>query len=200
MQLGIGSILACSALTVFEPGTHDIRMTQQESTTHGVGIGTRTCLLGRQSLSLVNRSVPMATTAHQEMKDFWKKNQELGRPSSPWVIYRPHLPMLTSLTHRMTGIAMGVALYGISIGLFVAPGDFPSYMEFVKSLQLSPIILFPFKTVMAFPLVYHYMNGIRHLTWDAGRGFKLATQYKTGWSIVGGSAFIAALLASMSYW
>jgi len=63
----------------------------------------------------------------------------------------------------MFDVMSSIALYGISIGLFVAPGDFPSYMEFVKSLQLSPIILFPFKTVMAFPLVYHYMNGIRHL-------------------------------------
>ena len=63
-------------------------------------------------------------------------------------------------------VASPSALYAISIGLFVAPGEFPSYIEFVKSLHLSPMILFPMKTVMAFPLVYHYLNGIRHLVSD----------------------------------
>jgi len=33
-------------------------------------------------------SAPMAMTAHDEMKLFWKKNQELKRPNSPWWIYR----------------------------------------------------------------------------------------------------------------
>lgn len=53
--------------------------------------------------------------------------------------------------------------YAFSIATFVAPGDFPSYVEFIKNLQLPMALLFPAKTVMAFPLVYHYINGIRHL-------------------------------------
>ena len=55
------------------------------------------------------------------------------------------------------------ALYAISVGVVVAPGDFPSYLEAVKNLQLATPILFTAKALMAFPLVYHYCNGLRHL-------------------------------------
>ena len=148
---------------------------------------------------LLRSSVPMATSAHEEMKKFWNKNQKLGRPSSPWTIYWPHLPMMTSLTHRTTGIIMGVVLYAFSVGIAIAPGDFPSYVEAVKNLQLSPAILFTAKSLMAFPLVYHYLNGIRHLTWDMGKGFEMKTQYKTGYTIVSSSVAISALLGSLAY-
>lgn len=56
-----------------------------------------------------------------------------------------------------------LAFYAFSIGVFLAPGDFPSYVEFIKNLEISPALLFPAKTIVAFPLVYHYINGIRHL-------------------------------------
>ncbi|ESO07339.1 hypothetical protein HELRODRAFT_76590, partial [Helobdella robusta] len=139
-------------------------------------------------------------SAFNEMQRFWDKNLALGRPNSPWVIYRPHLPMITSFCHRVTGIAMGVVFYAFSIGVFLAPGDFPSYVEFVKNLQLPQLFLFPAKTIVAFPLVYHYINGIRHLTWDAGHGFELKTQYKSGAIIMTSSILISALLASIAYW
>jgi len=148
---------------------------------------------------LMRSSVPMATSAHDEMKKFWDKNQKLGRPSSPWIIYWPHLPMMTSLTHRTTGIVMGVMLYSISVGLAVSPGDFPSYIEAVKNWQLATPLLFTAKSVMAFPLVYHYINGLRHLTWDSGKGFEMKTQYKTGYTVIGSAITISALLASLSY-
>lgn len=38
-----------------------------------------------------DRSAPMAMSAHDEMKLFWKKNLELKRPNSPWWIYRLYL-------------------------------------------------------------------------------------------------------------
>jgi len=111
----------------------------------------------------------------------------------------PHLPMMTSLTHRTTGIVMGVVLYAAAVGLSVAPGDFPSYIEAAKNLQLATPLLFTAKSLMAFPLVYHYLNGLRHLSWDAGKGFEMKTQYKTGWLAVGGSITLSALLASITY-
>jgi len=163
-------------------------------------LAARPFLLSQQSLFLGRWSAPMASTAHAEMKEFWKKNIDLGRPNSPWQIYKPHLPMLTSLCHRATGITMGVVLYTASIAVFVAPGDVTSYIEFVKGLQLSPLILFPAKAIAAFPLVYHYINGIRHLTWDAGHGYELKTQYKSGTIIVTSAILISALFASMAYW
>jgi len=160
---------------------------------------TRPWLAMHQSTIILRSSVPMATSAHDEMKKFWVKNQKLNRPSSPWIIYWPHLPMMTSLTHRTTGIIMGVVLYAFSVGVVLAPGDFPSYIEAVKNLQLATPVLFTAKALMAFPLCYHYLNGIRHLSWDAGKGFEMKTQYKTGYVIVGTSCALAALLASLAY-
>ena len=31
---------------------------------------------------------PMASTAQDQMKAYWKKNLDLQRPNSPWMIYR----------------------------------------------------------------------------------------------------------------
>jgi len=144
-------------------------------------------------------TAPMAMSAHEEMKKFWKKNTTSGRPSSPWIIFWPHLPMMTSLTHRTTGIIMGVALYGISLGLLAKSGDFPSYIEAVKNLHIATPVMWLGKGLIAFPLVYHYINGIRHLSWDAGKGFEMKTQYKTGYLAFGSAITLSALIASITY-
>jgi len=107
--------------------------------------------------------------------------------------------MMTSLTHRTTGIVMGVALYGLSVGLLLKSGDFPSYVESIKNAQLAAPLMFTAKSVMAFPLVYHYINGIRHLSWDAGKGFEMKTQYKTGYLVVTSAITVSLLVASITY-
>lgn len=72
-------------------------------------------LLGRGSAGLA-RSAPRANcatservraVAEKEMNAYWTKNYQLGRPWSPHLtVYKAELPMLTSLAHRATGIAM----------------------------------------------------------------------------------------------
>ena len=41
-------------------------------------------------------------------------------------------------------------------------------------------------------LSYHLCNGLRHLLWDTGRGFDLATVYRTGYAVIAGSLLITA--------
>uniref|UniRef100_A0A8D0C1N9 Succinate dehydrogenase cytochrome b560 subunit, mitochondrial n=1 Tax=Salvator merianae TaxID=96440 RepID=A0A8D0C1N9_SALMN len=125
--------------------------------------------------------VPMATTAKEEMARFWEKNTQSKRPLSPHVtIYRWSLPMMMSISHRGTGIAMslGVSLFGLSA--LVLPGHFADYIELIKSLHLSPALIFSAKFALAFPLTYHTWNGIRHLAWDMGKGFKIPQVYQSG--------------------
>lgn len=107
--------------------------------------------------------------------------------------------MLTSLTHRTTGIIMGISLYGIAAALFFSPGDFTSYIHMVQGWELNPAIRFLGKSIVAFPLIYHYINGIRHLSWDWGIGYELGTQYKTGYSISLTAIILAALAGSAAY-
>ena len=33
-------------------------------------------------------------------------------------------------------------------------------------------------------LVYHLLNGIRHLLWDAGIGFEIPEFYASGWTVL----------------
>jgi succinate dehydrogenase (ubiquinone) cytochrome b560 subunit len=41
------------------------------------------------------------------------------------------------------------------------------------------------KFAVAMPFFFHSVNGLRHLAWDFGVGFKNPTVAKTGWAAVG---------------
>jgi len=72
------------------------------------------------------------------------------------------LVVMNATVNSVIGLDVSV-LYATSITVALAPGDVTSYVEFLKNLQLSSTIWFPIKATCAFPLVYHYINGIRHL-------------------------------------
>ena len=40
------------------------------------------------------------------------------------------------------------------------------------------------KLSIAFPFFFHSLNGLRHLSWDLGLGFKNKTVIQTGWSVI----------------
>ncbi|XP_025101060.1 succinate dehydrogenase cytochrome b560 subunit, mitochondrial-like [Pomacea canaliculata] len=152
----------------------------------------RQCLLQRQSI-FGGKRVAMASSAYEEMRSFWEKNRQLNRPLSPFLtVYKPHLAMMTSLTHRVTGVVMQCSVAAISITLLLLPGDFTTYLEMIRNLNLSPIIIYGAKIVLAFPVTYHFLNGIRHLAWDAGMGFELKTLYKTGYFVMGLTALVVS--------
>ncbi|XP_015266094.1 PREDICTED: succinate dehydrogenase cytochrome b560 subunit, mitochondrial, partial [Gekko japonicus] len=90
------------------------------------------------------------------------------------------LPMAMSIIHRGTGVAMslGVSLFGLSA--LILPGQFPDYLDFVRSLNVPAALIYSGKFALAFPLTYHTWNGIRHLAWDMGKGFKIPQVYQSG--------------------
>lgn len=72
---------------------------------------------------------------------------------------------MTSFTHGHSS-EYALMLSGVSaasIALLAIPGDFTHCIQVIKDLQLHPYILYTAKSIMAWPLVYHYINGIRHL-------------------------------------
>ncbi|XP_045209951.1 succinate dehydrogenase cytochrome b560 subunit, mitochondrial-like [Mercenaria mercenaria] len=159
--------------------------------------------LGRQTLAskhqgvfcMIKSSGPMSTMqAYKQMEEFWAKNRKLKRPLSPHLrIYKPELPMMTSLAHRVTGIAMALTVSGASCFLFLASGvgDFTYWLSLVQSLELGPAIIIGMKYLLAFPVCYHYINGIRHLAWDWAWGFGLQKLYKTGYFAITLSFIVA---------
>merc|ERR1719233_1268333 len=100
--------------------------------------------------------------------------------------------MNTSLMHRITGSALTTTLYVFGYTICVLPGDYATYLNMIKDLSLGPVLITSAKFVLAYPLAYHALNGVRHLSYDFGKGFDLPTTYKTGWFAIIGAAVVAA--------
>lgn len=92
------------------------------------------------------------------------------RPVSPDVFelnsttkmhYKMPWGALSSIANRGTG---AVLTGGFWVASYIAlTGDLSAFLLALKSY---PLILYPAKTAIAFPLIYHYMGGIRHAVWD----------------------------------
>ena len=101
------------------------------------------------------------------------------RPLSPHLqVYRPQMTSVMSIMHRAAGIvlttgtlvmtawlvslAMGVERYGIVAAALAHP--------------LGQFVLFGYSVA----LIYHALNGIRHLGWDIGIGLTIPEVYRNG--------------------
>jgi succinate dehydrogenase / fumarate reductase cytochrome b subunit len=116
------------------------------------------------------------------------------RPMSPhWQIWRFHVTMFGSITHRATGVALYVGvliLTGWAITLAMGADAFNAYGAFLAS-PIGLVILFG----LTVAFLYHLANGIRHLFWDAGHGFEPKTADMTGWAVI-----VFSLVASALIW
>ncbi|XP_076837884.1 succinate dehydrogenase cytochrome b560 subunit, mitochondrial [Brachyhypopomus gauderio] len=130
-------------------------------------------------------AVPMGTTAKDEMTKYWAKNAQLNRPLSPHIsIYRWSVPMMMSITHRGTGIALSGGVSAFALSALLLPGSFPDYLDLLHGLAFGPALITASKFALSFPLAYHAFNGIRHLTWDAGKGFKVSQIHGSGYAVI----------------
>ena len=48
-------------------------------------------------------------------------------------------------------------------GAIALTGDLPATIEAIK--HTSSVLLYPIKAAVAFPLLYHYLGGLRHVFW-----------------------------------
>ena len=96
------------------------------------------------------------------------------RPLSPHLqIYSWPLTMAASITHRMTGMALAGGTVFLAWWLIAAATSPEDYAVFVRAAEhpIGEIVLFGF----VWSLSFHILNGIRHLAWDLGYGFKVPT-------------------------
>ena len=118
------------------------------------------------------------------------------RPLSPHLqIYRPQITSVLSIAHRAAGVALAAGL-PLFVWWLVAGAAGPAAYETVREFTGSAVgrlLLF----LWSFALFYHLCNGIRHLFWDAGRGFDLPTARATGWLA---AAVAAALTVAAWVW
>src|SRR3990167_6056350 len=124
-----------------------------------------------------------------------------SRPLSPHLqIWRFHATMAASIMHRFTGMG----LYGGTLLIaawLVALANGPDAYAAVEAIAFSipgQILLF----LWAFAVLYHFINGIRHLVWDGpGKGFdpKVESQvsiFNFAFAIVGAIALMVAAILS----
>lgn len=131
-------------------------------------------------------------------KDYFKRNEALKRPVSPSVgilSRNPDSVWVLSFMHRATGFALTGGVSVAAISYLVSSKTFPQIMDSVQGMSLNPILVTELKFLMAFPLTYHFFNGIRHLLWDTGRGFQMKTVYRAGYTVLTLGALTALGLA-----
>ena len=117
------------------------------------------------------------------------------RPLSPFMLgsyYRFQLTSLSSLMHRATGVALAVGSLLLAAWLGAAaagPAAFATMSALLGSLP-GKVALFVFSAC----LVYHLLNGIRHLAWDAGHGYEIPKAYASGYAVMALSVVLTAVL------
>ena len=104
------------------------------------------------------------------------------RPLSPHLqVYRWQITMTMSILHRATGIGLAIGAIGLVWWLLTVAAGGESYDRAMACIA-SPFGLF-LLAGFSLALVYHLLNGIRHLLWDAGWGFEIPEFYASGWTV-----------------
>src|SRR3546814_3144476 len=71
-----------------------------------------------------------------------------------------------------------------------AGGDVYATAAACLASPIGMIALFGF----SLSLVYHLLNGIRHMLWDIGWGFELPEVYRSGYTVAGLTVVLTALI------
>mmetsp|Transcript_17215 Transcript_17215/g.47686 ORF Transcript_17215/g.47686 Transcript_17215/m.47686 type:complete len:188 (-) Transcript_17215:147-710(-) len=113
----------------------------------------------------------MTILSKQSGEEYKKMNynermKKTGRPVSPHVaIYTFPISAITSILNRVTGVTLSFGCLGLgAIELVGGSGSSLHLMEAIGSSSL--LLAAPAKLAVAFPMVYHYGGGIRHMMWD----------------------------------
>jgi succinate dehydrogenase / fumarate reductase, cytochrome b subunit len=114
-----------------------------------------------------------------------------ARPLSPHLrIYRWQIGNTLSILHRITGAVLALGLLVLSYWLISLAGGAAPYAAAMRVLA-SPAGLIALMG-WTFAFLFHLLNGIRHLFWDAGMGFERTERHVSGWVAVLGALGLTA--------
>ena len=115
-----------------------------------------------------------------------------NRPLSPHLqIYKPQLTSVLSIVHRGTGVFLSIGIAALVywlVALSQGPESYAGAAAVIASLPGKLMLL-----GWAFSFFFHLLNGIRHLFWDAGKGFELSQVYYSGWMVLLGAVALTAV-------
>jgi succinate dehydrogenase / fumarate reductase cytochrome b subunit len=115
-----------------------------------------------------------------------------ARPLSPFMHYRWQYTNTLSILHRITGVLLSLGFFLLVYWLAAVAGGPERYAHAHGVLSSWPLQVLLFGAAFAF--CYHLLNGIRHLFFDMGHGFELATARKSAYLTAAGAVGLALLV------
>ena len=115
------------------------------------------------------------------------------RPLSPHLqVYRPQMTSVMSVMHRAAGIVLTTGTLVMAAWLVSLAMGAESYGMVAAFLAhpLGQFVIFGYSVA----LIYHALNGIRHLGWDIGIGLTIPEVYRNGQLVLILTAVLTAAL------
>lgn len=118
--------------------------------------------------------------------------KRVERPLSPHLqIYRMPITAITSILTRITGNALIVGTL-LAVWWLLAAATSPEYFATANAVATSWFGDLVF-TGSLWAIWYHYLAGLRHLYFDAGKGLDIPTAEKLSWACIIGSVVLTLL-------
>lgn len=122
-----------------------------------------------------------------------------NRPLSPHLqVYSWGLHMVLSILHRVTGSALGFGTLLLAwwlMAIAAGPAYYNQFRSFIEH-PLGRLVLFGF----SYALIYHLLNGIRHLYWDLGFGLEVPAVKRSGQLVVALSIILTIIAWTGGYY
>lgn len=116
------------------------------------------------------------------------------QPLSPHLsIYRWQVTNTLSTLHRLSGLLLFLAAldFAVWLGSIALGSDSYNYVKEIYSSNLLMLIWL----LVSLSFFYHLFNGIRHLSWDIGKGFE---ESQVKWT--GAFVFLFSIMVTGLFW
>ena len=116
-------------------------------------------------------------------------------PISPHLqIYKPQITSLLSITHRITGFGLNLALILLSLWIISFGLGSDVYANFVTIFETIFVKIIVYFIVLG--ISYHALNGIRHILWDFGLMISNKAALVSGLVIIITSVILSFLISN----
>ena len=115
------------------------------------------------------------------------------RPLSPHLqVYRPQLTSVMSIMHRASGAVLATGSLLVALWLVALAAGAAVFNPVADAMQhpFGQLVVFGYSLA----LVYHGLNGIRHLMWDFRVGLEIKQVYQSGYLVLGLTVLVTAAL------
>ena len=121
-----------------------------------------------------------------------KRAAPVNRPLSPHLqIYRIQITAVSSILTRITGNGVIVAVM-LAVWWLLAAATSDDYFAVANAVVTSWFGDLVF-TAALWAIWYHFLAGLRHLYYDAGKGLDIPTAEKLGWACIIGSVVLTVI-------